>query len=319
MRDELHVMELVDRYLDVAMGEVERSAFEQRMDSNADLRLLVNDQRALREGMLRVHLRRAAAGARRVWMFRRMLPWLAAAGLILATAASVILNRDREGHDQEVEDHRTMIAPVEGVLTNADSSEASDVEELKVETVFVQRRKANERIREHGHGESLPRSPVEVSSDARKEQITDGSLAFDVRVRTEHPAASDSTAPVEPNALTPATVKPLLATVEQPGNADHQPSYPGGWDAMHDFLKANLHVPRNLRGSRTVLVSFVVDRKGVIRDPKVLESGSAKLDKEALRVIALMPRWEPCRVGDTPVKSRIEVPIRFGGDEPGVH
>jgi TonB family protein len=121
----------------------------------------------------------------------------------------------------------------------------------------------------------------------------------------------------EEEATTPigAAVKPLLATVEQPGNADHQPSYPGGWDAMHDFLKANLRVPRNLRESRTVLVSFVVDRKGDIRDAEVVESGSTKLDNEALRVIALMPRWVPCKVGDKPVKSRIEVPIRFGGDQ----
>jgi TonB family protein len=174
-----------------------------------------------------------------------------------------------------------------------------------------------QRVRNEPIGSSPMRAPVSRRGEVQKEQVTEGSIAYDVRARKEQVANGDSIG-YRPASDSSSAVKPLLATVEQPGYADHQPSYPGGWDAMHDFLKSNLRVPKNLRESCTVLVSFVVDRKGEIRDAKVMERGSPKLDNEALRVIALMPRWVPCKVGDKPVKSRIEVPIRFGGDDPGV-
>ncbi|HRH38694.1 MAG TPA: hypothetical protein PK760_10130, partial [Flavobacteriales bacterium] len=57
MRDELHLMELVDRYLDGAMTDPDRAAFETRANENAELRQLIEDQRALREGVARIALR----------------------------------------------------------------------------------------------------------------------------------------------------------------------------------------------------------------------------------------------------------------------
>jgi TonB family protein len=322
MREELQMMELVDRYLDGAMGNSERAAFQERMGSNAGLGLLVNDQRALREGLLRVHLRHAAVVARRIWIFKRLLPWITMGALLLGTAAYVVLGSAREGRGEEVAHIDATTPPMEFMVTVSDSAAPCEGEELKVETVFVEQRMdsllMSQYVRIEPVGTTEKHAPVANSSGSRKEQMTDGSVAFDVRTLAHYGATADSIEATEATAPICATVKPLLATVEQPGNADQQPSYPGGWDAMHDFLKANLRVPRNLRESRTVLVSFVVDRKGEIRDAKVVESGSTKLDNEALRVIALMPRWVPCKVGDKPVKSRIEVPIRFGGDGMGV-
>lgn len=63
MRDELHLMELVDRYLDGSMTEADRSAFEARAEASNELRLLIEDQRALREGVQRLHLRSLAVKA----------------------------------------------------------------------------------------------------------------------------------------------------------------------------------------------------------------------------------------------------------------
>lgn len=57
MRDELHLMEVVDRYLDGSMTAEERTVFEQRATTHAELRLLIDDQRALREGLERTALR----------------------------------------------------------------------------------------------------------------------------------------------------------------------------------------------------------------------------------------------------------------------
>lgn len=57
MRDELHLMELVDRYLDGSLNEADRAAFEARAEASKELRQLIEDQRALREGVQRLHLR----------------------------------------------------------------------------------------------------------------------------------------------------------------------------------------------------------------------------------------------------------------------
>jgi periplasmic protein TonB len=54
-----------------------------------------------------------------------------------------------------------------------------------------------------------------------------------------------------------------------------------------------------------------VNKQGHVVNAKVENSLGARFDAEALRVISQMPDWEPCRVGDRPVKSKVEVPIRF--------
>lgn len=63
MRDELHLMELVDRYLDGSLNEAERAAFEVRAEASKELRQLIEDQRTLREGVQRLQLRGLAQNA----------------------------------------------------------------------------------------------------------------------------------------------------------------------------------------------------------------------------------------------------------------
>lgn len=73
MRDELHLMELVDRYLDGSMKVEERAAFETRANTNSELRQLITDQRVLHEGVARLALRsvvvRSAPSAGKGWIW----------------------------------------------------------------------------------------------------------------------------------------------------------------------------------------------------------------------------------------------------------
>ena len=89
MRDELHLMELVDRYLDGAMNAEERKAFEARATANTELRQLIEDQRALREGVSRLPVRAAAAKAYRSYRLGKPGPWIGAVVVIavIITAA----------------------------------------------------------------------------------------------------------------------------------------------------------------------------------------------------------------------------------------
>ncbi len=70
------------------------------------------------------------------------------------------------------------------------------------------------------------------------------------------------------------------------------PEYPGGMSAFVQWLTKNLRYPitaqrRKVQG--TVLVAFIINKDGSITDLKVIKSASAELDREALRVLRMMP------------------------------
>ena len=60
-----------------------------------------------------------------------------------------------------------------------------------------------------------------------------------------------------------------------------------------------------------VIVAFVVNRDGSISDPKVVRSIDSALDKEALRVINSMPRWNPGKQNGKNVRVNYTVPVYF--------
>jgi len=45
----------------------------------------------------------------------------------------------------------------------------------------------------------------------------------------------------------------------------------------------------------SVYIRFVIDSQGAVTDVEVIKGINGALDKEAMRVTALMPRWKPGR------------------------
>lgn len=96
---------------------------------------------------------------------------------------------------------------------------------------------------------------------------------------------------------------------------DKLPEFPGGQTALFKFIEENLQYPetaykRRIEG-RTIC-QFVVDTDGSLTDVKVLRSsGYTMLDKEALRVINSMPRWNPAIQKGKPTRANYTVPISF--------
>ncbi len=92
------------------------------------------------------------------------------------------------------------------------------------------------------------------------------------------------------------------------------PEFPGGTQALLDYLRKNIKYPaicreNNIQGR--VLVSFVVNKDGAIVDPEVVKGVNPSLDKEALRVIAGMPKWKPGSQRGKPVRVKYTVPVNF--------
>lgn len=92
MRDQLHLMELVDNYLDGTMNNNDRAAFEERLHTNEELRLLVEDQQRLRRAARRSPVRAEAKAAYRKYRWGKMLPGMGAGlVLLLAVIASIFM------------------------------------------------------------------------------------------------------------------------------------------------------------------------------------------------------------------------------------
>lgn len=60
-----------------------------------------------------------------------------------------------------------------------------------------------------------------------------------------------------------------------------------------------------------VMVSFRVTADGRVADVKVLRGVDPSLDKEAVRVITMSPRWSPGRQRNKPVPVRYLFPVTF--------
>lgn len=80
------------------------------------------------------------------------------------------------------------------------------------------------------------------------------------------------------------------------------------------FLKAKVNYPEEALQhhiSGKVHISFVVDEEGRIRDPKVVRGLGAGLDEEALRLVRIMPWWNPGRINGNAVRVAYTLPIVF--------
>ena len=96
------------------------------------------------------------------------------------------------------------------------------------------------------------------------------------------------------------------------GSADVNPQFPGGPKAMQEYINSNIHYPEialsmNIRG--TILVYIVIMDDGSLRDVKVVKGLQPELDAEVVRVVKMMPLWNPARRAGKPVNVRVTWPI----------
>lgn len=99
---------------------------------------------------------------------------------------------------------------------------------------------------------------------------------------------------------------------------DVRPQFPGGDKELMRFLTSNTRIPESLIGngkglSEKLGVMFIIDRDGSITSASTLKGGCqyAELNKEAIRVINKMPKWEPGKQNGNAVKVRMILPFRF--------
>lgn len=95
---------------------------------------------------------------------------------------------------------------------------------------------------------------------------------------------------------------------------DEMPRYPGGDEALLQFIARNIHYPDEAQRTDKqgrVVCAFIVEKDGAVSNVKVLRGIYPSLDKEAARVIASLPAWEPGKVKGQAVRVAFTVPITF--------
>lgn len=95
---------------------------------------------------------------------------------------------------------------------------------------------------------------------------------------------------------------------------EQMPMYPGGDAALMDYLRDNIKYPtvaaeNGVQGR--VVVGFVVERDGSITDVNILRGVDPSLDREAMRVVKSMPRWNPGKQNGSAVRVKYQVPVSF--------
>jgi protein TonB len=113
------------------------------------------------------------------------------------------------------------------------------------------------------------------------------------------------------NGLALNTVNPSKTIVKRLNAA---PEFQGGMEELSNYLNKNLKYPylakkQGIEGK--VIVEFSITERGEIKEIKLQNSLIDDLDREAIRLIKNMPRWQPAVQNGIPQKIRYQLPIQF--------
>ena len=95
---------------------------------------------------------------------------------------------------------------------------------------------------------------------------------------------------------------------------DEPAEYPGGLEALVQFLQSHLKYPMVAREQGiegTVFVVFLVEKDGTITSVEPIKSLSPETDAEAVRVIESFPKWKPGKKDGNIVRSSFIIPIKY--------
>lgn len=95
---------------------------------------------------------------------------------------------------------------------------------------------------------------------------------------------------------------------------EQMPGFPGGEEALLKHISDHIEYPtmaveRGIEGR--VTVRFVVNKDGYVQDVTVIRGVHELLDKEAVRVIQSLPRWNPGKQNGVAVAVYYNVPVNF--------
>jgi len=86
------------------------------------------------------------------------------------------------------------------------------------------------------------------------------------------------------------------------------------YGSIGSYLGSHIKYPRKALQneiSGSVYVQFIIDENGRIIHPEILKSLGYGCDEEVLRILGMMPKWNPAKVNGKAVKLRMTLPVNF--------
>lgn len=95
---------------------------------------------------------------------------------------------------------------------------------------------------------------------------------------------------------------------------EQQAEFHGGQAALMKWLSNNIRYPESAQQNDIqgrVIVKFVVEKDGSIGQATIVKGVDRDLDREALRVVKKMPKWQPGKNNGVAVRSYFNLPVTF--------
>ena len=130
--------------------------------------------------------------------------------------------------------------------------------------------------------------------------------------------AGPGTPPPSAAPLTSAPTAPVVYPDSVYVNPEVRPQFVGGDKAFMAYLSKSIRYPAlalQRRTSGRVYVSFILNAYGRVVDAHVMRGPGDGLNEEALRLVWLMPPWEPARMNGQPVRVACTIPIAFNSGQ----
>lgn len=96
--------------------------------------------------------------------------------------------------------------------------------------------------------------------------------------------------------------------------ADKMPVFPGGETALMDYILKNTVYPEDAKDAGIegkVFVEFIVEKDGSVSGATVINGTGSSLDRESLRLVSSMPKWQPGEQGGKPVRIKLVLPFMY--------
>lgn len=95
---------------------------------------------------------------------------------------------------------------------------------------------------------------------------------------------------------------------------EQQAEFPGGNAALMKWLGTNMRYPEEAQKNDIqgrVIVKMIIEKDGTVSNATIVKSVDKDLDNEALRLVKIMPRWQPGKVSGVAVRSYYSLPLSF--------
>lgn len=95
---------------------------------------------------------------------------------------------------------------------------------------------------------------------------------------------------------------------------DKVATYPGGEASLMQDIAKNIRFPAKAMADKVnglCVITFTINTDGSVSNPKVRKSLTPECDKEALRVVMLLKKFQPAMKDGSPVAVEYTLPIRF--------